>query len=121
MGGTSADCGDAAQLLLWLFVDELCQALSQVVQVADFDVQNLDDTSDLAFRLLLLFTAGSQRLFSALNLILQLGVSSLHILPTNQLLLIQFSHLNVFLDILCMGYYPSCTCFLYIFYSLCGC
>lgn len=83
MGGTSADCGDAARLPLWLFVNELRQVLSQVVQVADFDVQNLDDTSDLDLRLLLLLPAGGQRLFSTLDTILQLGVSSLHILRTH--------------------------------------
>lgn len=83
MGGSSADCRDATQLLLWLFVDELRQALSQVVQVADFDVQNVDDTPDLDLRLLLLLPAGGQCLFSTLDPILQLSVSSLHILQTH--------------------------------------
>lgn len=46
-GGTCADCGDAAHLHLWLFVDELCEALSQVAQVADFHIKDVDDASDL--------------------------------------------------------------------------
>lgn len=113
MDETSADCGDATQTTLWLFIDEFGQALSQVVQVADFDVQDLDDTSDLDLRLLLVFAAGGQCLFSTLNLILQLGVSSLHILQTHQLLLIVFSYLGVFVDVFCMGCCPSSPHFVY--------
>lgn len=83
MCGTFADCGDAAQLLLWLFVDDFRQALSQVVQVADFDVQNVDDASDLDLRLALLLPAGRQRLFSTLDPFLQVVVLSLQILQTH--------------------------------------
>lgn len=70
MGGTCADCGDAAQLQLGLFVDEFCQALSQLIQVADFDVQNVDDTFDLDLCLILLLPAGGQCLFCTLDSIL---------------------------------------------------
>lgn len=83
MEETSADCGDAAKLLLQLFVDEFCQALSQVIQVADFDVQHLDDMLDLDLCLFPLLPARGQRLFSTLNPILQLYISSLQILQTH--------------------------------------
>lgn len=63
--------------------DELGQALSQVTQVADLDVQDLDDAPHLHFRLRMLLLAGGQRLLSTLDLALQLRVSSLHILRTN--------------------------------------
>lgn len=80
MKETSSYCGDATQPQLWLFIDEFCQVLSQVVQVADFDVQNLNDVSDLNLRLHLLLLIGGQHLLRALNPFLQLRVSSLQIL-----------------------------------------
>lgn len=67
----------------WLVGDELGQALSQLAQVANLDVQDLDDAPHLHLRLRLLLLAGGQCLLSALDLTLQLGVSSLHILRTD--------------------------------------
>lgn len=64
----------------WLVGDELRQAPSQVTKVTNLDVQDLDDAPHLHFRLSLLLLAGGQRLLSILDLTLQLGVSSLHIL-----------------------------------------
>lgn len=73
-------CGSPTRFDCCLVGDELGQALSQVTQVADLDVQDLDDAPHLHLRLRLLLLAGGQRLLGALDLTLQLRVSSLHIL-----------------------------------------
>lgn len=77
------DCGAAHCLQLGLFINKVCQTLSQVVQVANFDIEGLEEMPDLHLGRLLFFPAGGQRLFGALDLTLQLGVSSLKFLQRN--------------------------------------
>lgn len=70
-------------MLRGLFVDELGQALSQVVQVVDLDVQDLDHPPHLALRLLPLLLAGGQGFLSALDPLFELGVPRLQLLQKN--------------------------------------
>lgn len=81
--GKPPSCVSPAHFDCCLVGDELGQAPSQVTQVADLDVQDLDDAPHLHFRVRLLLLAGGQRLLGALDLTLQLRVSALHILWTN--------------------------------------
>lgn len=71
-------------MLSGLFVDELSQTLSQVVQVIDLDVQDLDHPPHLFVCLLPLLLAGGQGSLSALDPLLQLSVLRLQLLQTHR-------------------------------------
>lgn len=67
-----------------LFVDELGQALSQVIQVVDLDIQDVNDPLNLTLCPIPLLQRGSQSLLGSLHPLLKFCIPCLQILEGPQ-------------------------------------